>query len=147
MKLGSREIVRTGSAVPNALPQMIMKKVSGAVSHSSSPLHSDRRSERRAAEQRICQYELCTSIDENGAIIEQGEGYSLNRSAHGILLLIGCFPRVGQIVELRMAESRWSRSVSLYAVQWMKSLSVDSCGRLCLIGCRLVFGPSRYWAV
>lgn len=147
VKLGTREIVRAGFAVPNALPPTIREKVSGAVSHSSSLLHSDRRSERRLAEQRICQYEICTSIDENGAIIEQGEGYSLNRSAHGILLLIGCFPRVGQIVELRMAESRWSRSVSLYAVQWTKSLSVDSCGRLCLSGCHLVFGPSRYWAV
>ncbi|MCP9440945.1 MAG: hypothetical protein NNA20_04155 [Nitrospira sp.] len=103
--------------------------------------------ETRTADQKVCAYEICTSINETGVVIEQGEAYSLNRSAHGILLLTGCFPRVGQVLELRISESRWCRSVSLYNVQWTKPLSVDSCGRLCLVGCRLVFGPSRYWAV
>lgn len=147
MKVGTREIVRVAPSVPNVLPKTIIEQMTGSASHSSGQLLSDRRSERRLVEQKICHYELCAAIDEKGVVIEQGEGYSLNRSAHGILLLMGCFPQVGQIVELRVAESRWSRSVSLYNVQWTKAVSVDSCGWLCLVGCLLVFGPSRYWAV
>lgn len=145
--MGTREIIRPAPPVPNALPQKVLEQMAGIAHYSSGLPLSDRRSERRVVEQRICHYELCTAIDEKGIVIEEGEGYSLNRSAHGILLLMGCFPHVGQIVELCVAESRWSRSVSLYNVQWTKAVSVDSCGWLWLVGCLLVFGPCRYWAV
>lgn len=145
MRLGTREIVRAGSSIPETVSDQIADSVLGR-----GPLDvsfPNRRLEIRTADQKVCAYEICTSINETGTVIEQGEAYSLNRSAHGILLLIGCFPRVGQILELRIFESRWCRSVGLYNVQWTKPLSVDSCGRLCLVGCHLVFGPSRYWAV
>lgn len=145
MRLGTREIVRAGSYIPKTVSAQI---ADGVLAREGLDVFSlNRRKETRTAEQKVCEYEICTSINETGAVIEQGEAYSLNRSAHGILLLTGCFPQVGQILELRISESRWSRSVSLYNVQWTKPLPVDSCGRLCLVGCRLVFGPSRYWAV
>ncbi|MCP9446657.1 MAG: hypothetical protein NNA22_03690 [Nitrospira sp.] len=145
MRVGIREIVRVGPSIPKAVSTRIVDRVLAREGlHVFSP---NRRAETRIAEQKVCEYEICVSINETGAVIEQGEAYSLNRSAHGILLLTGCFPQVGQILELRISESRWSRSVSLYNVQWVKPLSVDCCGRLCLVGCRLVFGPSRYWAV
>jgi hypothetical protein len=47
----------------------------------------------RVAEQRLCTYELCESSDEETAVIQHGEAYSLNRSVHGILILIGTRPR------------------------------------------------------
>lgn len=105
-----------------------------------------RRREIRVVEQRICTYELCESIDEETVVIQQREMYNLNRSPHGILLLMGCAPRQGQLVEARIPESRWRRSLNLYEVQWTQRVQVESCGELFLVGCRLVFGPSRYWA-
>jgi hypothetical protein len=105
-----------------------------------------RRREERVAEQRVCTYELCESIGEEGVAIQQGEAYSLNRSPHGILLFMGSLPRRQQLLEIHVPESQWRRSLNLYEVQWTKSVSVDSRGDLFLVGCRLMFGPSRYWA-
>ena len=105
-----------------------------------------RRREARVAEQIACSYELCESISEEGVVIQQGEAYSLNRSPHGILLFMGYSPRLHQLLELHVPESRWRRSLNLFEVQWTKSVHVDSCGDLFLVGCQLVFGLFRYWA-
>jgi len=104
-----------------------------------------RRREVRVKEQKLCTYELCESIDEEAVVIQQGEVYSLNRSAHGILILMGHAPRTQQLLEFHIPESRWRRSLNLYEVQWTKPVPVDSQGGLFLVGCRLTFGPSRYW--
>jgi hypothetical protein len=105
-----------------------------------------RRREVRVAEQRLCTYELCESIGEATVVIQHGEAYSLNRSAHGILILMGSRPRTQQLLELHIPESRWRRSLNLYEVQWTKPIHVDAQGELYLVGCRLMFGPSRYSA-
>jgi hypothetical protein len=105
-----------------------------------------RRREVRVAEQRLCTYELCDAIDEATVVIQHGEVYSLNRSAHGILILMGSQPRAQQLLELHVPESRWRRSLNLYEVQWTKPIHVGDQGELYLVGCRLTFGPSRYWA-
>lgn len=104
-----------------------------------------RRHEPRIEERKICQYELCESIDEEAVVIQQGEVFSLNRSAHGILILMGQAPRHNQLLELHVPESRWRQSVNLYEVQWTKPVHVESQGELFLVGCRLTFGPSHYW--
>jgi len=106
-----------------------------------------RRREGRFVAQKLCTYELCESIDEEAVVIQQGEAYSLNRSAHGILLLMGNAPRPQQLLELHIAESRWRRSLNLYEVQWTKPVYVESQSDLFLVGCRLTFGPSRYLAL
>jgi hypothetical protein len=61
-----------------------------------------------------------------------------------MLLLMGCSPNAKQILELHIPESPWRRSINLYEVQWTKPVSIESRGDLFLVGCRLVFGPSRY---
>jgi len=66
-----------------------------------------RRREVRVGEQKLCTYELCESIDEEAVVIQQGEVYSLNRSTHGILILMGNAPRTQQLLELHIPESRW----------------------------------------
>ena len=104
-----------------------------------------RRYESRVKERKLCTYERCESIDEEGVVIQQGEVYSLNRSAHGILIPMGSQPRAQQLLELHIPESRWRRSLNLYEVQWTKPVQVDDQGDLFLAGCRLTFGPSRYW--
>jgi hypothetical protein len=105
-----------------------------------------RRQEPRIEERKISGYELCESIDEESVVIQQGEVFTVNRSAHGILILMGHRPRPQQIIELHIPESRWRQSMNLYEVQWSKAVPVESQGDLFLVGCRLTFGPSRYWA-
>lgn len=105
-----------------------------------------RRVEARVNEQKVCSYSLCESLDGQRVTIEQGEVYCINRSEHGILVLMGGRPRKQQLLELHIAETRWEYSLSLYEVQWTKRVPVDSQGQLFLVGCRLVFGASRYWA-
>ena len=105
-----------------------------------------RRREVRMNEQKVCTYSLCESFDGEQVIIEQGEMYSINRSEHGILVLMGGRPRKRQLLELHIAETRSEYSLNLYEVQWTKIVPVESHGELFLVGCRLVFGASRYRA-
>ena len=104
-----------------------------------------RRREVRVNEQKICAYNLCESFDGKEVIIEQGEVYCINRSEHGILVLMGGRPRKRQLLELHVAETRWEYSMNLYEVQWTKLVPVESHGELFLAGCSLVFGAPRYW--
>lgn len=104
-----------------------------------------RRHEPRSEDRKICAYELCESIDEESVVIQQGEVFTVNRSRHGIQVLMGYPPRKQQLIELHIPESRWRRSMNLYEVQWTKAVPVESQGELFLVGCRLTFGPSRYW--
>lgn len=106
-----------------------------------------RRLEPRADERKICTYELCESIDEEAVVIQQGEVFSLNRSEHGILLLMGQAPRHKQLMEVHIPESWWRHSMNLFEVQWTKPVHVESQGELYLVGCRLTFGPSQYWSI
>lgn len=105
-----------------------------------------RRREERVNEQKVCTYSLCELLDGEQVTIEQGEVYCINRSEHGILVLMGVRPRKRQLLEIHVAETRWEYSLSLYEVQWTKIVPVESYGELFLVGCRLVFGASRYWA-
>jgi hypothetical protein len=118
-----------------------------AVSDDRIDIHvPTRRREGRVKEQRLCTYELCEAISEESVVTFEGEAYSLNRSEHGILILMGHLPQIQQLIELKIPESKWRRSYSLYEVQWTKAVHVESKGDLFLAGCRLTFGPSRYWA-
>lgn len=145
MRIGAREVIRTDDlSVVKSLSALFPAELS--TEPGGSPVQARRR-EARVADQRIYAYEFCEPIDEETVVIQQGEVYSLNRSQHGILLLIGRMPHSGQLLEVRIPESRWRRSLNLYEVQWTKPLRGESCGDLFLVGCRLVFGPSRYWAL
>ena len=105
-----------------------------------------RRQEVRMNEQKICAYSLCESSNGKQVTIEQGEVYCVNRSEHGILVLMGGRLRKRQLLELHVAETRWEYSMNLYEVQWTKIVPVESHGELFLAGCSLVFGAPRYWA-
>jgi hypothetical protein len=98
-----------------------------------------RRQEVRVNEPRLCAYSLCEWLDGGHATIEQGEAYCLNRSEHGILVLMGNRPRKRQLLELHVAETRREYSLNLFEVRWTKSIPIESQGELFLVGCRLVF--------
>lgn len=141
---GTRNIVRQ---IHPSVPEPLLERVvSGLSMEKISPDHAVRRQEHRVSEQRVCSYTFCDSLDETGGVLQEGEAYSLNRSPHGIQLLMGYLPKPKQILELHIPESNWRRALNLYEVQWSKPVSIESRGDLYLIGCRLMFGPSRYWA-
>jgi hypothetical protein len=144
MNSGTKEVIRESPIrrVGNLSTEAAMVGVrkDGDVSFPS------RRREERVNEQKVCAYSLCESLDGQRVTIEQGEVYCINRSEHGILVLMGGRPRKQQLMEFHVAETRWEYSLSLYEVQWTKLLPVESHGDLFLVGCRLVFGASRYWA-
>jgi hypothetical protein len=143
MRIGTREVIRESPArLSGNLSAGFLVAVPGAEVGTLAPT---RRREARFEEQKLCSYELCESIDEDAVVIQQGEVYSVNRSEHGILVLMGHAPRRQQLLELHIPESRWRRSLNLYEVQWTKPVEVDAHGELYLVGCRLTFGPSRYW--
>lgn len=144
MMIGTREVIHESH--PYVAGSVQAGFLVAAPGEQVGTLVPTRRREVRVGEQKLCTYELCESIDEEAVVIQQGEVYSLNRSAHGILILMGTAPRTQQLLELHIPESRWRRSLNLYEVQWTKPVHVDSQGDLFLVGCRLTFGPSRYWA-
>jgi hypothetical protein len=144
MRIGTREVIHLSHAyLAEYLQAGLHVRTPGGPASVPVPT---RRREARVAKQQICTYELCESIDEEAVVIQQGETYSLNRSSHGILLIMGYLPRRQQLLELHIPDSRWRRSLNLYEVQWTKPVPVEACGDLFLVGCRLMFGPSRYWA-
>ena len=75
--------------------------------------------------------------------IEEGHAYCINRSEHGILVLMRGQPLKQQMLELHVAETQWEHSLNVYEVQWTKIVPIDSHGELFLVGCRLVFGAPR----
>ena len=64
----------------------------------------NRRGEARIEDRHGCAYELCASGGGGAATIQQGQAFTLNRSAHGILLLMGDAPRVNQLIGIHNAE-------------------------------------------
>ncbi len=104
-----------------------------------------RRVEMRMNETKACTYHLCEPIDQDQVSILHGEAYCVNRSGRGILVMMGDQPRAGQLLEVRLRESQWRYSASVYEVRWMKPLSIESQGDLYLVGCRLLFRPAPYW--
>lgn len=141
MMIGTREVIHHLAA---GWAQSIEPKVE---TRSVPPLAEvpTRRRESRVDERKLCTYELCESINEETVVIQEGEVFSLNRSAHGILVLMGQAPRLHQLLELHIPESWWRQSMNLYDVQWTKPIQVESQGFLYLVGCRLTFGPAQYW--
>src|SRR5689334_20139355 len=103
-----------------------------AIPKDPKALFPSRRREARVTEQKVCTYSLCESLDGEQRTIEQGEVYCINRSEHGILVLMGGQPRKRQLLELHVAETLWEYSLSLYEVQWTKIVPVESHGALFL---------------
>lgn len=146
MMIGTREVIHE-----TCLPFQDIRQIGECASadragykQSLAGWASNRREEARIEARQICTYELCESIDEEAVVIQQGEVFTLNRSAHGILLIMGEAPRPKQLLELHIPESWWRHSINLFEAQWSKSFHVESQGDLFLVGCRLTFDPPRY---
>jgi hypothetical protein len=76
------------------------------------------------------------------AVVE-GKVLSLNRSAHGILLLMSEPPRVRQLVALYNPCLGWYRSTMVYEICWVRELPIESESRQFLVGCRHITAALR----
>ena len=102
----------------------------------------NRRQEARVEDCHCCAYEICES-DQNGAMaICEGQLVTVNRSAHGILLMMREAPRVNQLIEVHNAKLGWQRSMMVYQVRWTRRMPIDSEEDMFLVGCRLTLGLS-----
>lgn len=101
----------------------------------------ERRCEARVKYQCRCSYEVPEAFGEEGAFFEYGEAFALNRSAEGMLLVMGHALYVAQLIEVHAFHSRWGRTADLYEARWAKPIQVESLGNLYLVGCRRIFVP------
>ena len=106
----------------------------------------ERRCEARVEYRCRCSYEVAEVIDEELAFFEQGEAFAFNRSAEGMLLIMGHALHVTQLFEVHAFHSRWGRTANVYEARWTRPIQVESLGNLYLVGCRRIFGPCQYFS-
>lgn len=102
-----------------------------------------RRREARVEDRHGCGYEICESGAGGAATIQEGQAFTLNRSAHGIRLLMGDAPRVNQLIGIYDLHLGWRRSAMVYRVRWTRALRIESQGDLFLVGCQLTTGSPQ----
>ena len=105
---------------------------------------SQRRCEERMNYRQMCSYEIRETIGGESVVIGEGGACMVNGSAEGILLLMALAPHARQLIEVRIAHSRWRKIVSIFEPRWTKTRQVESHGDLYLVGCRRKFGPCGY---
>jgi len=100
----------------------------------------NRREESRVEDCHSCSYEIIEFGDPQVAAVHQGQMFTLNRSAHGMLLLMDQAPRPNQRIEVHSARIGWWRSTMVYDVRWTRPIQIGPQGGLFLVGCRLSTG-------
>ena len=114
---------------------------SPAVDHASPPFN--RRRETRVEDRHWYTYEMYDSLSAGAEAVAEGKVLSVNRSAHGILLVMSEPPRVRQLVALSNPRLGWYRSMMVYEICWAQSLPIGGEGNQFLVGCRHVTAASR----
>ena len=104
----------------------------------------ERRCEARTEYRCKCSYDMLSAVEKESVLIDHGVAFALNRSAEGMLLLMGQAPRVEQLIEVYTPRSRWSRTANVFEACWARPVQVESLGHLYLVGCRRTFGPCHY---
>ncbi len=103
----------------------------------------NRRQEARIEDCHCCAYEICEQ-DPNGIVaICEGQLVTVNRSAHGILLMMRDAPRVNQLIEVHSTKLGWLRSMMVYHVRWTRPIQIETGEPMVLVGCRLTVGLSQ----
>lgn len=105
-----------------------------------SSMGHNRRQEARVEDCHECEYEVCEFGAQGMVAIVQGRLYTLNRSAHGMLLIMAEAPCLNQLIGVHNPKLGWHRSTMVYHVRWTRPVAINSQGALFLVGCRLTLG-------
>lgn len=114
---------------------------SSSVEHSVPPYN--RRREARVEDRHWYTYEVYESHAAGAEAVVEGKVLSVNRSAHGILLLMSEPPQVRQLVALYNPQLGWYRSTMVYEICWVRALPIESTATQFLVGCRHITAVSR----
>ena len=104
---------------------------------------SNRRREARVEDRHWYTYEMYESHTAGAEAVVAGKVFSLNRSAHGILLLMSEPPRTRQLIALSNPRLGWYRSTMVYEICWVRALPIESNANQFLVGCRHITAASR----
>ena len=96
----------------------------------------NRRREARVEDRHWYTYEMYESPSAGAEAVVEGKVLSLNRSAHGILLLMSEPPQVRQLIALYNPRLGWHRSTMVYEICWVRAVPIESEGSQFLVGCR-----------
>lgn len=102
----------------------------------------NRRQEARVADCHCCAYEICESAQDGAVAICEGQLFTVNRSAHGILLMMREAPAINQLIEVHSTKLGWLRSMMVYHVRWTRPIQIETGEPMFLVGCRLTVGFS-----
>jgi hypothetical protein len=95
----------------------------------------------------MCSYEMLEGIGKKSVIIRQGEVSALNRSKEGMLILMGQAPQKKQLIEVHSSRPGPDQTVNVFEPKWARPVTVESLGKLYLVGCQRIFGPLAVSAV
>jgi hypothetical protein len=96
----------------------------------------NRRREARVEDRHWYTFEMYESHTAGAEAVVEGKVLSLNRSAHGILLLMSEPPQVRQLIALYNPQLGWHRSTMVYEICWVRALPIESERSQFLVGCR-----------
>ena len=96
----------------------------------------NRRREARVEDRHWYTYEMYDRHAAKAEAVVEGKVLSLNRSAHGIQLVMSEPPQVRQLIALYNPQLGWQRSTMVYEICWVRALPIESEGSQFLVGCR-----------
>jgi len=109
----------------------------------SKAVSLNRRREARIEDRHWYTYEMYESRADGAEAVVEGKVFSLNRSAHGILLLMSEAPHVRHLIALYNPQLGWFRSTMVYEICWVRTLPIESGRSQFLVGCRQTTALSR----
>ena len=109
------------------------------------PTQQERRDSERVLCMRAYPYELTKPVDSSTVKLTEGSGYSINRSAGGMLLLLPEEVDKRQVFEIQVpSEARKEQSAKLGEVCWTRPIPVSARVNMYLVGIRFLFElPAR----
>ena len=101
------------------------------------PSQQERRGSERISFKQAYPYELMRGA---GAEISGGQGYVINQSAKGLLLMLPELVDQKQVFEIRMLSDASKEQITkLMEVRWMRPVAVNMPGNLHLVGAHVLF--------
>ncbi len=104
------------------------------------PTRQERRESERLAYRRACPYKQTKPVGADAVKMTEGAGYSINRSAGGMLLLLPEVMDKRQVFEIQVpSEIREEQITKLVEVCWTRPISVSARIEMYLVGIRFLF--------
>ncbi len=106
------------------------------------PTQQERRDSDRVPSMQACPYELTKSEGSDKVKLSRGQGYSINMSGGGMLLLLPQKVGKRQVFEVQVpSKAKKKERTKLVEVCWTQSIPVSARVNMYLVGTRFLFEP------